>query len=510
MKFPAYALDAGRLAALDGYKVLDTAPETGFDDIAALAAHICETPVALVSLVAVDRQWFKGRVGFDGCETDLGSSVCVHALVEPDLLVIPDLTEDPRTRDNPLVVGDPRIRFYAGAPLRTPEGHVIGSLCAIDVLPRPVGLADKQADMLRALARQVMTQMETRRLGMELERRMAQQASDAALLETSRADFRFLFDGIDDGFCVVEMKFDGARPVDYRFVEVNPAFVHQTGLGDAKGRWMREIAPDHEQHWFDIYGKVALTGEPVRFENEARQLGERWYEVHAFRVSDPALGHVGILFNDVSKRKSEERLRREIEVLQETINREISHRLKNSFAMVLAIAGQTLRTVTEQEAVAAFNRRIHALSRAHDLLIEQNWVAAEIEGVVRTVFDALAPRERLDIGGPALKLGARATLSVSLLLHELTANALKHGSQSNDGGRVSLVWRVQDDGGGETGLILDWRESGGPPVRETGRKGFGSRLIKQGILGTGGADIRYESSGFAATFNAPLAQVQQS
>lgn len=122
---------------LAGYGILDTPPEEGFDDIVLIAAHICRTPVALVSLVAEDRQWFKARIGFPPCETDLNSSVCTHALNEPDLLVITDLSEDPRTRDNPLVTGAPFIRFYAGAPLRAPGGEVLGSLCVIDPVPRP-------------------------------------------------------------------------------------------------------------------------------------------------------------------------------------------------------------------------------------------------------------------------------------------------------------------------------------------------------------------------------------
>src|ERR1700760_2674820 len=128
---PDYVFDPDRLAALEGYAILDTVPEPGFDDIVQLAMLICAAPVALVSLVAHDRQWFKARAGFEPCETDLDSSVCAHALVEPDLLVVPDLTADPRTSANPLVTGEPFIRFYAGAPLRTQEGVVLGSLCVI-------------------------------------------------------------------------------------------------------------------------------------------------------------------------------------------------------------------------------------------------------------------------------------------------------------------------------------------------------------------------------------------
>jgi hypothetical protein len=120
---PSYTFDRDRLEALAQFAILDTPPERGFDDIVELAAYICDTPVALVSFVSHDRQWFKARFGLSECQTDLNSSVCQHALIEPDLLVVGDLSLDERTRANPLVVGAPFIRFYAGAPLRTAGGH---------------------------------------------------------------------------------------------------------------------------------------------------------------------------------------------------------------------------------------------------------------------------------------------------------------------------------------------------------------------------------------------------
>ncbi|WP_181017402.1 PAS domain-containing protein [Methylobacterium sp. V23] len=187
----------GRLAALAGYDILDTAPEKGFDDIVVLARNACDTPVALVSLVAADRQWFKARVGFAPRETDLNSLVCAHVLVEPDLLVIPDLAADPRTRENPLVTGEPHIRFYAGAPLRTPAGEVLGSLCVIDGTPRPEGLTPTQAESLRALAGQVVDQMELRR-SVRSQRRMLDQREAVIQAQISVAEARGDIDMILD------------------------------------------------------------------------------------------------------------------------------------------------------------------------------------------------------------------------------------------------------------------------------------------------------------------------
>ncbi len=126
-------------------------------------------------------------------------------------------------------------------------------------------------------------------------------------LEQSERRYRMLYEAIDAGFCIVEVRCDEKRvPNDYRFLEVNPAFEKQTGLMDAPGKWMRNLAPDHEQYWFDTYQRIAETGEPVRFEFEARALGGRWYEVHAYRVGAPDEHHVAILFNDISQRKATE------------------------------------------------------------------------------------------------------------------------------------------------------------------------------------------------------------
>lgn len=131
-------------------------------------------------------------------------------------------------------------------------------------------------------------------------------------LHRSAERYRSLFESIDEGFCIVEVLFDAAgKPCDYRFEEINPAFVRHTGLAGAAGKRIREMVPGHEQHWFDVYGQVALTGEPVRFENSAEALG-RWYDVYAFRVGEPEEHRVAILFNDISARRSMEQELREL------------------------------------------------------------------------------------------------------------------------------------------------------------------------------------------------------
>ena len=143
--------DAARLRTLRAFGILDSPADARFDAIAAAAAELCAAPVALVSLVDRDRQWFKARVGTDLSETPIELAICVHALAHGELLVIPDLAVDPRTAGNGLVTAPPHVRFYAGVPL-VADGQAIGTLCVLDVAPRPDGLSASQSAGLQALA----------------------------------------------------------------------------------------------------------------------------------------------------------------------------------------------------------------------------------------------------------------------------------------------------------------------------------------------------------------------
>jgi GAF domain-containing protein len=166
MKPPIPKDEKKRLQVLWQYDVLDTVPEEVFDDLALLAAYICGAPIALITLVDEDRQWFKSKVGISVNETSRDISFCGHAILQSDLFIIPDATRDRRFADSPLVKSAPKIRFYAGAPLVTPDGHALGTLCVIDSVPRE--LSSDQKSALRVLSRHVMTQLELRRHSREL------------------------------------------------------------------------------------------------------------------------------------------------------------------------------------------------------------------------------------------------------------------------------------------------------------------------------------------------------
>jgi GAF domain-containing protein len=141
-----------RLAALGRYRILDTEPERSFDDLTLLASHICGTPIALITLIDKDRQWFKSRVGVDLTETSRSVAICAHAIQQHDIFIVPDTLESEAFKNNPYVAGEPHIRFYAGAPLITPDGHALGTLCVMDRVPRT--LTADQVDALEALRRQ--------------------------------------------------------------------------------------------------------------------------------------------------------------------------------------------------------------------------------------------------------------------------------------------------------------------------------------------------------------------
>ncbi len=306
---------AQRLAALACYEVLDTPREPSFDELAELAAKLCDTPIAVVNLIGDERQFFKAETGLGVRETPYDSSFCAKAILEDEFLLVPDTTQDSRFDRNPLVVGEPHIRFYAGAVLKTAEGVPIGTLCVLDYRPRD--LTALQLETLRVLSRQVMAQLDLRRADRERERQYA-------AAQESEARYRTLFESIESGFCLAEVvQHNSAGLVDYRITDANPAFYRQTGFPEAiRGHWLRQAVPDLEEHWYETYGRVARTGDPIRFEQGSDVLG-RWFDVYAFRVGSADDGRIAILFNDISaRRRAEDALRS----LNERLEQEVASR----------------------------------------------------------------------------------------------------------------------------------------------------------------------------------------
>jgi hypothetical protein len=215
--------EALRLEVLRNYQILDTPPEQVFDDLAQLAGFICGTPISLVSLIDADRQWFKAKVGWDGSDsTERDLAFCQHTILGEDVFEIEDTTKDPMFCDNPLVRAAPSIRFYAGAPLITPEGIPLGTICALDTVPHR--LTDAQRNALRIVAREVVSHLELRRARQQLEQEqrkldgLLRMANDAAesLYMGSRAEI----------FIKQDNKLLRVETVDIRYVEALGDYVN--------------------------------------------------------------------------------------------------------------------------------------------------------------------------------------------------------------------------------------------------------------------------------------------
>ncbi|HEY2819958.1 MAG TPA: GAF domain-containing protein [Candidatus Acidoferrum sp.] len=168
--------DRDRVASLQKYAILDTEPEQAFDDLTLLASFICKTPIALISLIDEDRQWFKSKIGMKSSETPRDIAFCSVAIQQPDVMVVPDTFKDERFRNNPFVTSEPNIRFYAGAPLVNEDGFALGTLCVIDRSPRDI--SHEQTEALRALSRLVLAQLEFRRNLRLLKEVLTERSSD--------------------------------------------------------------------------------------------------------------------------------------------------------------------------------------------------------------------------------------------------------------------------------------------------------------------------------------------
>ena len=163
--YPIPITESSRIASLLSYRILDTPPDAGFEDIVDAARRLLSVPIALVSLVDTDRQWFKARRGCDPSEVSRELAICAHAILTSEPMVVPDTLRDPRFCDNPLVVGEPQVRFYLGVPIITPGGERIGTVCALDTLPREARYSDVK--IMKFLARQTERLLELHQLRLE-------------------------------------------------------------------------------------------------------------------------------------------------------------------------------------------------------------------------------------------------------------------------------------------------------------------------------------------------------
>ncbi|HEV7764652.1 MAG TPA: ATP-binding protein [Thermoanaerobaculia bacterium] len=347
-----------RLAALHRYQILDTTPEEAFDELVQLASMMCGAPIALISLVDTSRQWFKARIGLDVQETPRSVSFCGHALHDSDVFVVHDALADPRFATNPLVVGEPKIRFYAGAPLTSPEGLKLGALCVIDRRPRL--LDTRQRSALRALGRQVMVQLELRR----------------QITERSKAERELdrFFDLSLDLLCI--------SGTDGRFKRLNPAFTSVFGYthDELTSRPFLELVhPDDVEKTARELQNLRLGRKTIRFENRyvCKDGTTKWIAWTASPV--PEDGVIYAVARDITGAREVERLKRDFVA---TVSHELRTPLtsiRGSLGLLAAgLMGELTPEAREMVAVAERNS-VRLMSLINDILDFEKLESGKVE-----------------------------------------------------------------------------------------------------------------------------------
>lgn len=367
MSYPLPATETRRLQALERYGVLDTPPEEAFDRITRLAARLFEVPIVLVTLVHTHRQWFKSVCGFSARETSRDISFCAHTILTEEVMVVSDATQDARFAENPQVTGDPNIRFYAGAPLMTPDGHKLGTLCIIDRVSRTFG--EEQARLLEDLAAMVMDEL-------ELRREIAERQRVEAALQESEDKFRSLVEQTNDWIWEID--------TEGRFTYVSPGVLNVTGYPpeEVQGRTVSDLMPAAEAERFtsvlERYRPAGFSFDKLEYTLVDRRGSEVVVEISGSPISDGEGGVRGYrgIAHDVTERKQvAEALRlaldraRELNDIKSRFVSMASHELRTPLTAVLLCAEYIEQAITAGRVEEA-GRYLHRISRSAQQLAE--------------------------------------------------------------------------------------------------------------------------------------------
>ena len=465
--------DETRRAVLRRLEIIDTADDPDFDRLTRLAASVMSAPVALISLVDIDRQWFKSRSGLEDRETPIEMSFCAHAIASPiNPMVVENALTDPRFANNPLVTGEKHVRFYAGVPI-TVYGQRIGTLCVLDHEPRPRP-GDVEIERLTDLAGMAASLF-------LLKDGMRKGAIAEAALVREEMRHALALDAGSIASWVWDLRTD--------MLECDELLTRMLGLPTSKRLPMRDLfgaidPRDLRQHEARL-NEALESGEDYSGEYRIRgTVPPRWLAVRGRVVERDADGKPVLVFGvnfDVSEHKSAEERQR-------NLLRELNHRVKNTLATVQALASQTVRhSSAPEEFLPAFSGRLQALGAAHGLLSDLEWRGITLMDLVEKQVMPFVDMEdlRLRISGDKVLLSPDQALAIGLILHELGSNATKYGALSVPEGTVDLCWAVAEqgaeDGKESERLTISWTERGGPPVTAPSRRGFGTILIQRSL-----------------------------
>jgi PAS domain S-box-containing protein len=486
------------------YDVAGATDRGTFDDLTEFLGALCEVPIALVTVMDDQVQRFLARLGTDLTESPRAISFCTHALETLGVMEVPDAALDPRFADNPLVTGPLHLRFYAGVPLVSAEGVAFGTVCVFDVEPR-AGLTSLQRRGLDVVARAALARLDAERGDRE---ETVAAARRRRRLEDSERRFRTLADTMPQ--MVWSATADGAH--DY----FNARWYEFTGMPDGStdgGAWNGVFHPDDQERATTLWRHSLDTGEPYQIEYRLRHAdgSYRWVLGRALAVRDAeqdgAAGAITRWFGtctDIHEQKlaSEER---------EIITQELSHRIKNIFAVIAGLVAFSARGRPEfAPAAADLRQRITALGRAHDFVRPHSAASRptarqdSLHGLLADLFAAYQRDDepRIRIAGDDLAVDDRSATPIALLFHELATNATKYGALSRPEGAISVTVAIADGT-----VTMVWTESGGPPIgAPPTTSGFGSQLLElSAVRQLGGTVTRdWRADGLVATLTTPL------
>lgn len=480
MQYPSTAQTApkseSRADVMRSFDIAGLADDARLTSITDFAAMLCSTPVALVSFVEEQRQWFAARTGLEATETPRELSFCAHAMLGSDVMVVPNATLDPRFTQNALVTGDPHIRFYAGAPLVAEDGTPLGALCVIDTQAR-AGLTDLQQQGLQVLAANVVSLLTLRRMHAQTMRQR----------DESEARFRVLADAMPQ--MVWSTRPDGYH--DY----YNARWYAFTGMqpGSTDGEeWNGMFHPDDQARAWQEWSHSLGTGEPYEIEYRLRDASGayRWTLGRALPMRDDD-GNIVRWFGTCTDIHESKLLQEQ----QLVVAHELSHRIKNIFSIVSGLVTFTTRFHPEMAVGAeALRERILALGRAHNFIGPEGEAshAAGLNSLHGLLDELLAPyrgdtHPRIIVTGEDIRVDDRSATPFALLFHELATNAAKYGALGQEEGRVEIT-----TGSSDASAHIEWREVGGPIVERPEVEGFGSKLIDLSIVRQMGGRIERE------------------
>ncbi|RIV83878.1 PAS domain-containing protein [Aurantiacibacter zhengii] len=453
-----------RLGVIDSFNAAALEDDPELQAIVEFAAKLCDAPVSLVTLLGERKQHFLAREGLDQPDTPREVAFCNYTLGSGELLEITDAPADARFSKNPLVTDEPGVRFYAGQPLVSEEGASLGTLCVIDTKPHEQPLSDFQKQGLAVLAQAAVRRLEARRSAMQAEEIIAER--EQRLLR--------MIEGVPQ----IAWSADAEGNFDY----FNKRWTQVTGTPapTTSDDWRPLIHPDDADQVFSEWQESFAANTSFDAEFRLKRADGSWKWVLGLAV--PVAEEGGAQRRWFGTLTDIDEVRAALEE-RDLLANELSHRIKNIFAVVIGLATLKARKSPEHEPFAnELNKVLRSLGRAHEFVRpEQGPHQDSLQGLLEALFAPYADGEeaqRVHVSGVDAAIGPRAATPLALVFHELATNSAKYGALSTDNGHVDLV--VEDAG---DAIHLRWQEHGGPPTRDTGEVGFGSRLVEMSVRG---------------------------